>query len=113
MRRIVTAESVSGTVMEASHLLDAATARLVTNIWGFDQIPELPQAPDSVDLAVVIKGQAHVAYPGEDGQVKEIGIREGDFIVQNGAFHDWRNRSDAPCVIFLVMLAAKRTKTDN
>ena len=45
MRRIVTGESASGTVMEASHLLDAATTHLVTNIWGFDQMPELPLPP--------------------------------------------------------------------
>ena len=175
MRRIVTGESASGTVMEPSHILDAATARLVTNIWGFDQMPELPLSPeaakaaykqmgvfgptgavrvnvitlppakdappdlaaqvsgldlgtggamtpgpgtggmhrtDSIDLAIVVKGQAHVVYPVEGGKTKEIAIREGDFIVQNGAFHDWQNRSDVPCVIFLVMFAAKRKATE-
>ena len=51
MRRIVTGESASGTVMEASHLLDAATTHLVTNIWGFDQMPELPLAPQAARTA--------------------------------------------------------------
>ena len=39
-RRIVSAESKAGVVMQASDLLDTATADLVTNIWGFDKVPE-------------------------------------------------------------------------
>ena len=42
MRRIVTAESKSGVVMQVSDILDTETADRVTNIWGFDKIPELP-----------------------------------------------------------------------
>ncbi|HEX4114128.1 MAG TPA: cupin domain-containing protein [Stellaceae bacterium] len=155
-----------------SDLLDAATADLVTNIWGFDRVPDLPLTPaqvlgdykrmgifgpmgavriniislppetagqplklqemaakldlgtgasitpgkeggwmhrtDSIDLTVVLKGETDVAYLGEDGQLREITIREGDFIVQKGAFHDWRNRSKEHCVILVVILAAER-----
>ncbi len=172
MRRIVTAENKSGVVMQASDLLESTSADLTTNIWGFDQIPNLPltakqvlghyqkkgifgpkgsvrvnvasyppekgnQAPelgpliskldlgtgggmtpgkegggmhrtDSIDLAVVISGEIDLAYPGEDGHVKEIHLKQGDFLVQNGAFHEWRNRSGAHCVIFLVVFAADR-----
>lgn len=172
MRRIVSAESKAGVVMQASDLLDAATADLVTNIWGFDKVPDLPLAPeqvlgeykrlgifgpkdavrvdiitlapekggvapdlgslvskldlgtgagmtqgqhgggmhrtDSIDLAVVLKGETDIAYPGEDGQVHTITVREGDFIVQNGAFHEWRNRSNDYCVILLFIVAAER-----
>jgi hypothetical protein len=171
MRRIVTAENKSGVVMQASDLLDATTADLVTNIWGFDRVPDLPPASahvlgeyrkmgvfgpmgavrvniislppeiggrpdfgervsrldlgtgagmapgkegggmhrtDSIDLAIVLKGESDIAYPGEDGQLREIHIREGDFIVQNGAFHEWRNRSKEYCVILVFIVAAER-----
>ena len=172
IRRIVSAESKAGVVMRASDLLDARTAGLCTNIWGFDKIPELPLAPervlgeyqrlgifgpkdavrvnlislppekggeapnlgtemsnldlgaganmsqgehsggmhrtDSVDLGVVLKGETDIDYPGEDGQIHTITAREGDLIVQNGAYHEWRNRSNDYCVILIFIAAAER-----
>jgi hypothetical protein len=173
MRRIVSAESKAGVVMQASDLLDARTADLCTNIWGFDKIPDLPLAPeqvlggynqrgifgpkdgvrvnvislapekggkapdlgtevskidlgtganmspseygsggmhrtDSIDLGVVLKGETDIDYPGEDGQVHTVTVREGDFIAQNGAYHEWRNRSNDYCVILIFIVAAER-----
>jgi oxalate decarboxylase/phosphoglucose isomerase-like protein (cupin superfamily) len=172
MRRFVTAESKSGVVVQASDLLESTSADLPTNIWGFDQLPNLPltaeqvlgeyrqkglfgpkgavrvdvqslppetgnQAPDlgpliakldlgtghnitpgnsgggmhrtdSIDLVVVISGEGELAYPGEDGQLKEVQLKVGDFIVQNGNFHEWRNRSDAHFVVVIVTLGAER-----
>ena len=63
---------------------------------------------DTIDLAVVLKGEVDIAYPGEDGQVHLVTAREGDFFVQNGAFHEFLNRSDDPCVIFMVVFGAVR-----
>jgi hypothetical protein len=172
MRRIVTAESKEGVVVQASDLLESTSADLTTNVWGFDQLPTLPltakqvlgeyqkkgifgpkgsvrvdvisfppetgnQAPDlgplvakldlgmghnmtpgksgggmhrtdSIDLVVVISDEIDVAYPGEDGQLKEFHLKQGDFLVQNGNFHEWRNRSGAHCVMFLVLLGTER-----
>ncbi len=48
MRRIVSAESKAGVVMQVDDLLDTETADRVTNIWGFDAIPELPLTPEQV-----------------------------------------------------------------
>ena len=48
MRRIVTAESKSGVVVQASDLLEPTTADIATNIWGFDQLPNLPLAAEQV-----------------------------------------------------------------
>lgn len=48
MRRIVSAESKAGVVMQVSDVLDTETADRVTNIWGFDKIPQLPLTPDQV-----------------------------------------------------------------
>ncbi len=172
IRRIVTAQSKSGVAMQATNLLETAAAGLPTNIWGFDQLPDLPlaaeqvlgeyrqkglfgpkgalrvdvmsfppqtsnQAPDpgalmakldfgtghnmtpgksgggmhrtdSIDLVVVISGQGEMSYPDEDGKLKEIHLKVGDFVVQNGNFHEWRNRSGAPFVLLFVTLGAER-----
>jgi hypothetical protein len=171
MRRIVSAESETGVVMQVDDLLDTDTADRVTNIWGFDSIPQLPLTPehvlgaykrlgifgpkdsvrvdlqvvppekagdtdlgalmakidfgtgggmtqsehggamhrtDTIDLAVVLKGEVDIAYPGEDGQIHTTTAKEGDFFVQNGAFHEFHNRSDAPCVILMVVFGAER-----
>ena len=48
VRRIVTAESKSGVVVEASDSLETTSANLPTNIWGFDQLPNLPLAAEQV-----------------------------------------------------------------
>ncbi len=63
---------------------------------------------DTIDLAVVLKGEVEIAYPGEDGQVHTTTAKEGDFFVQNGAFHEFHNRSDDPCVILMVVFGAER-----
>jgi hypothetical protein len=42
MRRIVTAKSKEGVVVQASDLLESTSADLTTNVWGFDQLPTLP-----------------------------------------------------------------------
>lgn len=173
MRRVISAESGSGVVMQVTDLLDTDKADLCTNIWGFDEIPVLPLTPgqvlgeykrlglygpggglrvnvvalppesggkvmeleaevakldfgtggnltgseygaggmhrtDSIDLGVVLKGETDIDYAGENGQLRTITVRAGDFIAQNGTFHEWRNRSNAPCIILLFVLAAER-----
>ena len=175
IRRIMTAESKSGVVVQASELPETIAAGLPTNIWGFDQLPTLPvtaqqalgqylqkglfgpkgalrvdimsfppeagnQAPDlgaimakidfgtghnmtsgksgggmhrtdSIDLVVVINGEGAMSYPDEDGKLKEINLKVGDFLVQNGTFHAWHNRSGAPFVLLFVTLGAERKAT--
>jgi hypothetical protein len=48
IRRIVTAESKAGVIMQVSDVLDTDTADRVTNIWGFDKLPALPLTPEQV-----------------------------------------------------------------
>jgi hypothetical protein len=171
MRRIVSAESKTGVIMEVTDLLDTNTADRVTNIWGFDQIPELPLTPeqllsdykqmgifgpkdllrvdlqvvppenagatdlgalmskidfgtgggmtpselggamhrtDTIDLAVILKGEVDTSYPGEDGEVRSVTAKEGDFYVQNGAFHEFHNRTNDPCVILMFVFGTER-----
>lgn len=63
---------------------------------------------DSIDLVVVISGEGSMSYPDEDGELKEIHLKVGDFLVQNGTFHAWHNRSGAPFVVLFVTLGAER-----
>lgn len=63
---------------------------------------------DSIDLVVVISGEGEMSYPDEDGELKEIHLKVGDFVVQNGNFHEWRNRSDAHFVVLIVTLGTER-----
>jgi oxalate decarboxylase/phosphoglucose isomerase-like protein (cupin superfamily) len=63
---------------------------------------------DTIDLAVVLKGEVDIAYPGEDGQIQTVTANEGDFFVQNGAFHEFHNRSDEPCVILMFVFGSER-----
>ena len=60
---------------------------------------------DSIDFVVVISGEGDMSYPDEDGELKEIHLKVGDFLVQNGNFHAWHNRSDEPAISAAVMLA--------
>ena len=64
---------------------------------------------DTIDLAVVLKGEVDIAYPGEDGQVRTTTAKEGDFLVQNGAFHEFHNRSDHPCVLIMFVIGVERS----
>ena len=63
---------------------------------------------DSIDLVVVISGEGNMSYPDENGELKEIHLKVGDFLVQNGNFHAWHNRSGAPFVVLFVTLGAER-----
>lgn len=172
LRRIVTAESKSGVVVQAADLSETTSAGLPTNIWGFNQLPTLPlaaeqvlgeyvqkglfgpkgalrvdvmsfppetgnQGPDlgalmakvdfgtghnmtpgksgggmhrtdSIDFVIVISGEGEMSYPDEDGELKEIHLKVGDVLVQNGNFHEWHNRSDAPFVLLFVALGTER-----
>jgi len=160
--------------MQTTDILDHRTADVVTEIWGFNKIPNLPLTPeqvlgdykklgifgpsgsvrvnisafppadgqspdlgslmskidfgtgggmtphpggpgmhrtDTIDLAVILKGEIDLAYPAEDGQVQVITATEGDVIVQNGAFHEWRNHSSDYCVVLFVVFGTDRASS--
>jgi CRP-like cAMP-binding protein len=63
---------------------------------------------DTIDLAVVLRGEVDIAYPGEDGEVQTTTAKQGDFFVQNGAFHEFHNRAEEPCVILMFVLGAEK-----
>jgi mannose-6-phosphate isomerase-like protein (cupin superfamily) len=57
---------------------------------------------DTIDYCVVLSGEIW-AVLDED----EVLLRAGDCLVQRGTSHAWSNRSDEPCVIAFVLIAAK------
>lgn len=58
----------------------------------------------SIDLTFVLEGE--IGLEQTDGA--EVTLRRGDVLVQNGAYHAWRNRSDEACVVAFVVLGANR-----
>src|SRR5579871_5360709 len=108
IRRIVTAESKSGVVVQASDLPETITAGLPTNIWGFDQLPTLPLAAEQVlgeylqkglfgpkgTLRVVVQ-----SFPPETGnQTLDLGALMAKLDFGTGPQHDARQigRGNAP-----------------
>ena len=57
---------------------------------------------DTVDYCVVLSGEIWAML--DEGEVL---LRAGDCLVQRGTNHAWSNRSEEPCVIAFVLIAAK------
>jgi quercetin dioxygenase-like cupin family protein len=58
----------------------------------------------TLDLICVLSGEIWLEL--DDG---EIHLRPGDCVVQNGTRHAWRNRSDAPCSMAIVLIGASQS----
>lgn len=56
----------------------------------------------TLDYGVILSGE--VVLELDSGETATM--RTGDCVVQQGAKHAWRNRSDRPCVIAFVMVGA-------
>jgi naringenin degradation protein FdeH len=59
---------------------------------------------DTVDYCIVLSGEIWAVL--DEGEVL---LRAGDCLVQRGTSHAWSNRSDAPCTIAFVLVAAERS----
>ena len=57
---------------------------------------------DTIDYCVVLSGEIWAVL--DKGEVL---LRAGDCLVQRGTNHAWSNRSDSPCVIAFVLIAAR------
>jgi mannose-6-phosphate isomerase-like protein (cupin superfamily) len=58
---------------------------------------------DSVDIGIVLSGE--IVCEQDD---REVTLRPGDFYVQYGAPHAWRNRTDEPCTMVFILTSAPR-----
>lgn len=59
---------------------------------------------NTVDFCVVLSGEVWLEL--DDGE--EAHLRAGDFVVQNGTRHAWRNKSSAPCTLAFALIGARR-----
>jgi len=57
---------------------------------------------DSIDYGVILSGEIDMELDGTS-----VHLEAGDVLVQRGTIHDWINRGTAPCVIAIVLIAAK------
>jgi mannose-6-phosphate isomerase-like protein (cupin superfamily) len=61
---------------------------------------------DTIDFGYVISGEVWLEL--DDGK-KEVHLRPGDTIVQNGTRHAWRNKGSEPCRMVVCSIGAHRT----
>lgn len=59
---------------------------------------------DTVDYDIIISGELWLEL--DDG--KEVRLKPGDIVVQNGTRHAWRNKGTKPCVMYSVLVGAPR-----
>jgi quercetin dioxygenase-like cupin family protein len=57
---------------------------------------------DSIDYIVIISGEIDMEL---DGSV--VHLKAGDVMVQRGTIHNWINRGTEPCVLAVILIAAK------
>ncbi len=57
---------------------------------------------DTVDYAIVLSGEIYAVL--DEGEVL---LRAGDCLIQRGTSHAWSNRTQEPCAIAFVLVAAK------
>jgi len=82
---------------EAQHELDQKLPGRTTRM-GSDQAGMHRTA--SVDLILVLAGR--ISLELDDGAL--VHLQAGDTLVQNGTRHAWRNSSDEPCTLAIVLL---------
>jgi mannose-6-phosphate isomerase-like protein (cupin superfamily) len=58
---------------------------------------------DSVDYVVVLSGGVSMIM--SDGS--EVDLHAGDCVVQGGVRHEWENRTDAECVMAVIVVGVK------
>ena len=57
---------------------------------------------DSIDYIIIISGEIDMEL---DGTV--VHLKAGDVMVQRGTIHNWINRGTLPCVLAVILIAAK------
>ena len=87
----------------------AALAEVNEKLPGMMDVQEMDNPgmhrTDTVDFIVVVSGE--VSLELDDGNT--VHLRAGDCVVQNGTRHAWRSTSNAPCVMAVALVGARRT----
>lgn len=58
---------------------------------------------DSIDYVIVLDGEVHLVLDDE-----EVLLKERDVVVQAGTRHAWRNSTDRPAMLAVVLIGAQR-----
>ncbi|HTO06822.1 MAG TPA: cupin domain-containing protein [Myxococcota bacterium] len=88
----------------------AAAAELEAKLPGLASYME-PDAPgmhttDTIDFEVVLEGEVWLELDGG----KEVHLRPGDTVVQNGTRHAWHNRGTKPARLAVFITGARHAK---
>ena len=69
-----------------------------------DEAPDFldEHVTDTIDLIAVISGEITMVFGG-----REITLRPGDSVVQQGTPHDWINKGSVPCVVAGVLVSTR------
>jgi quercetin dioxygenase-like cupin family protein len=59
---------------------------------------------DTIDFEYVLSGEVWLEL--DDG--KEVHLKAGDTVVQNGTRHAWRNKHTEPCRLAFCLIGARR-----
>jgi mannose-6-phosphate isomerase-like protein (cupin superfamily) len=57
---------------------------------------------DSIDYVLVMAGECQMVL-----EAREVTVRQGDCIVQRATSHAWVNRSNAPCLLAVILIDGK------
>jgi len=91
--------------------LKAAAAELDSKLPGMTSYLDLEHPgmhrTDTVDYEYVVSGEAWLEL--DDG--KEVLVRAGDTVVQNGTRHAWHNKGNIPCQMVVCFIGANRRAT--
>lgn len=100
--------------LEIKKLIDAGFDPIAFREEYMEKVPGLAEShevedpgmhtTDTVDYGIVLSGEIYL----ELDEGKEVQLKAGDCIVQNGTRHGWRNRSTVPCVMAFIMIGADR-----
>jgi hypothetical protein len=90
--------------------VEAAARELETKLPGLASYME-PDAPgmhttDTIDFEVVLDGEVWLELDGG----KEVHLRPGDTVVQNGTRHAWHNRGTKPARLAVFIVGARHAK---
>ena len=85
------------------------TERRESGLSGYGGIEQVPgpvpgmHYTASVDFVVVLEGEVALVLDGGE----EVRLRRGDYLVQNGTRHAWRNDGDVPAKLAVMVLGTE------
>jgi hypothetical protein len=59
---------------------------------------------EAIDYVLVLEGEVTMLFDDEEHQVV---LKKNDWLIQRGTLHAWVNRTDKPCRILFVIVAAR------